>query len=72
LLHFDLMKATYNGFERAVLHIEEKDVIIQCYACGQTKELDRPFFICPNCESPDTKLIAGDELHIISIEGSST
>lgn len=39
-----------------------------CEECGKTFEHDRFHVTCPHCESPATRLIAGKELQIDSIE----
>ena len=69
MMHFDLMKAEYKGFENAVLKMKEIDVKIKCKNCGQESILNEPIFFCSNCESFDTELISGKELHIETIEG---
>ncbi len=69
LMHFDLMKPDYNGFEKAVLKMKEIDVKIKCNKCGEETVLEEPIFFCEKCESFDTELISGKELHIETIEG---
>ena len=48
--------------------MEEIDVKIKCKKCNQTFLIEEPIFICPNCESFDTKIVECDELHIVNIE----
>ncbi len=69
LMHFDLMKTDYKGFENAKLSIKELDVKIKCNNCGEETILNEPIFFCEKCESFDTELISGKELHIETIEG---
>ncbi|MCK4312773.1 MAG: hydrogenase maturation nickel metallochaperone HypA, partial [Candidatus Cloacimonetes bacterium] len=68
-MYFDLMKKEYKGFENAELIMEEKDVMVKCKKCNETFLIEDPIFICPNCESFDTEIIQGNELHIESMEG---
>ena len=69
LMYFDLMKKEYKGFENAELIIEEKDVKVKCKKCNEIFMIEDPIFICPKCESFDTEIIQGNELHIQTIEG---
>ena len=69
LMHFDLMKAEYKGFENAKLSMKEIDVKIKCKNCREETILNEPIFFCSKCESFDTELISGKELHIETIEG---
>ena len=69
LMYFDLMKKEYKGFENAELIMEEKDVIVKCKKCNETFTIEDPIFICPKCESFDTEIIQGNELHIETMEG---
>ena len=68
-MYFDLMKKEYKGFEKAELIMEEKDVIVKCKKCHETFMIEDPIFICPKCDSFDTEIIQGDELHIKTMEG---
>ncbi|MDO9576908.1 MAG: hydrogenase maturation nickel metallochaperone HypA [Candidatus Cloacimonadales bacterium] len=69
LMHFDIMKQDIPGFENAVLEMEEKDVKIKCSGCGKIFTIDEPIFICPDCDSIETELFQGKELHIQTMEG---
>ena len=69
LMHFDLMKAEYDGFENAKLIMKEIEVKIKCNNCEKESVIDEPIFFCEKCESFDTELISGKELHIETIEG---
>ncbi len=68
--HFDLMKQDIAGFENASLVSESREIKLKCSICENTITIDEPIFICPDCGSSATRIISGDELHIISIEGS--
>ncbi|MDP2173035.1 MAG: hydrogenase maturation nickel metallochaperone HypA [Candidatus Cloacimonadaceae bacterium] len=69
-MHFDLMKKDTAGFEQAILEIEERDLVIKCRKCDKTTNISEICFSCPDCDSIDTELIQGNELHIASIEGT--
>ncbi|HHE39059.1 MAG TPA: hydrogenase maturation nickel metallochaperone HypA [Candidatus Cloacimonetes bacterium] len=69
MMHFDLMKTEYEGFADAKLIMKEIDVRIKCRNCGEETILNEPIFFCEKCESFDTELITGKELHIETIEG---
>jgi Zn finger protein HypA/HybF involved in hydrogenase expression len=49
--------------------MEEKDVKVKCKKCNETFMIEDPIFICPKCESFDTEIIQGNELHIQTMEG---
>ena len=68
-MHFNLMKADYEGFEDAILTMKEIEVRIKCNECEDEFQIDEPIFFCEKCESFDTELISGKELHIETIEG---
>jgi len=68
-MHFNLMKSEYEGFENSILKMKEIDVKKKCKNCGQESILDEPIFFCSKCESFDTELISGKELHIETIKG---
>ncbi len=40
----------------------------KCRPCGEEWEPDLPHFRCPNCESADVAIIAGEEFEVDSIE----
>lgn len=71
LTNFEFMKAEYEGFENAILNIIERDVNVKCKACGHEFRIEEPIFLCPCCDSFETELIAGKELFIESMEGST-
>ena len=54
--------------EGAKLHITMVKPRSRCMTCGAEYEHDRFHMTCPKCNSYDTKLIAGKELQIDSIE----
>jgi hydrogenase nickel incorporation protein HypA/HybF len=68
-MHFDIMKKDLPRFENAILEMEEKDVKIKCSTCGRIFTINEPIFICPDCESLETEMIQGKELHIATMEG---
>lgn len=68
--HFVHMKQEIAGFENASLVTESREIVLKCDNCGNTITIDSPIFICSDCGSSSTGIISGDELHIISIEGT--
>lgn len=66
---FDIIKDEYEVLKKSIIKIETKDIKIKCKKCESTSVLNEPFFLCPSCSSTDIKLIQGDELHIIRIQG---
>lgn len=57
-------------FEGANLKIIEKDLDLECRACGRHIEAeDSLLYGCPACGSHKIKLLSGNELKINSIKG---
>ncbi|MBQ9043755.1 MAG: hydrogenase maturation nickel metallochaperone HypA [Eggerthellaceae bacterium] len=52
----------------AELEIHEIEAATVCNACGHTYRTVDYGRICPNCGSPDTELLQGNELNIREIE----
>ncbi|RLC55665.1 MAG: hydrogenase expression protein [Candidatus Cloacimonadota bacterium] len=69
ITNFDFMKTEYEGFEKAVLLMTEKDVSVKCEDCKHEFTIDEPIFMCPKCHSFNTELISGKELYIETMEG---
>ncbi len=56
----------------AELVIEEVPAEAKCNSCGKVFPVtDAYFLICPSCSSPDTTLLRGQELDLLSIEGET-
>ena len=56
----------------AELVIEEVPAEAKCNSCGKAFPVtDAYFLICPSCASPDTTLLRGQELDLLSIEGET-
>ena len=68
-MYFDFMKKEYRGFEESELFIETINVKIKCLDCGKISEITEPVFLCSFCGSMRTEIVAGNELHIASVEG---
>jgi len=57
----------------AELVIEEVPAEAKCNSCGQSFPVTDAFFlVCPSCSSPDTTLLKGQELDLLSIEGETS
>ena len=69
ITNFQYMKADYIGFENATLFMTEKNVKVRCEDCKHEFTIDEPIFMCPECDSFNTELIAGKELYIETMEG---
>ena len=65
---FDIMKKEY-GFDGTELEIKEEDVEGICRKCGKNFKISTPVFICPYCNGSDIKIIKGNEMLVLSIEG---
>jgi len=56
----------------AELVIEEIPAEAKCNACGKVFPVTEAYFlVCPSCSSPDTTLLRGQELDLMSIEGET-
>jgi hydrogenase nickel incorporation protein HypA/HybF len=54
--------------EGAELELEEIPTRVECSACGATTEVDSFPLACARCGNLDTSVVAGEELHVESIE----
>jgi hydrogenase nickel incorporation protein HypA/HybF len=54
--------------EGAALHFERVDAVMTCLACGGSYTLSRGLEACPQCESFDVRVAAGDEFRLESID----
>jgi hydrogenase nickel incorporation protein HypA/HybF len=64
--HFDILKEDHFLLKDAVLEIEEIPAVARCHSCDRSFPLDRPFFICPDCNGP-AAIESGDQMWIESI-----
>ena len=56
----------------AELVIEEVPAEARCNSCGKAFPVTEAYFlVCPSCSSPDTTLLRGQELDLMSIEGET-
>ncbi len=56
----------------AELVIEEVPAEAKCNSCGRAFPVTEAYFlVCPSCSSPDTTLLKGQELDLLSIEGET-
>ena len=55
--------------EDAVLHLEEEEIVVRCKKCRNEFSVDDRYFVCPACGSPDTEIIKGGDILIVSVEG---
>jgi hydrogenase nickel incorporation protein HypA/HybF len=50
------------------LVIEQVPAVVHCTECGEDTTLDLPILCCGACESFEVKLLAGEELLIVSMD----
>ncbi len=55
-------------YENAKLTINNIPVIIKCKICNNDSNINRYDFTCPKCNSPEIKLVSGEELNIRYLE----
>lgn len=68
-LQFAFLTARENTiFKNAELVILELDLICKCKDCGKSITMQKPEFICPECNSQNLKIVQGRELYIESID----
>lgn len=69
-----LLKTAFDTFKQdtiadsAVMDIQRLPLKAECFDCGADFVPTMFNFICPNCSSPNTKLVSGDELLLLSLE----
>jgi len=54
--------------EGARLHFERIPIQLECLHCGQRYNPSDEDFACPNCQSEQIRVIAGEEFYLDSIE----
>ena len=64
--HFDIIKKDHFFMRGAVLEIEVIPAIARCHSCNRPFHLDKPYFVCPECNSP-VGIESGDQMWIESI-----
>ncbi len=50
------------------LEVREVPAVIECRLCGARTELDDPVFRCGTCDSTETNVVSGNELHVTSLD----
>jgi hydrogenase nickel incorporation protein HypA/HybF len=63
------MAAAGTGLDGAGLQIDEPDGRGECAACGSSFDVPDLIRLCP-CGSADVRILAGEELRILSVEVS--
>jgi len=58
------------GTPLASAHLQTERVAfkLHCDACGEERETEAGLALCPACGSFSTRVIAGNELHVVDIE----
>ncbi|MBW8184936.1 hydrogenase/urease nickel incorporation protein HypA [Shewanella nanhaiensis] len=52
----------------AELEMQIQPLVLQCYGCNRSNQLEERHFICPQCKSSDTKLVEGEEMLLMQLE----
>lgn len=52
------------------LQIDTVSLTAECPACKRNFEVVNFRFICPQCQTTDVKVVSGDELRLVSLEGT--
>jgi len=55
--------------ESAILDVEHVPVKMKCNRCSNIFIVERFDYICPECRKADLKLLEGEEIELMSIEG---
>ena len=55
--------------EGASLHIQFEEAVSECIFCKTVYKPDLKISICPSCNMPSGKLIAGETFQVLSYEG---
>jgi hydrogenase nickel incorporation protein HypA/HybF len=56
------------ALENCTLTIEEKEIILLCFECGETSQCTDVIMICTHCKSTRVKMQSGSELLIRKVE----
>lgn len=52
----------------AILALDIQPLVLHCHRCEQDHQLEERNFICPHCQSRDTRLIEGEEMLLMQLE----
>lgn len=55
-------------FENAKLKLNILPLKINCNECNNESKIEKFYFLCPNCESTNIRVISGEELNIRYLE----
>ena len=70
----DLLKTAFETFkegticEEAEFIMNIQPVVIKCQECGFEGELKKDEYLCPKCQSPELKIIDGEDMYLMSLE----
>ncbi len=54
--------------EGAVLHFRHTELVLECRGCGSTFKPAAEDYICPFCESVETRVVGGQEFHLEALD----
>ncbi|SFC75602.1 Hydrogenase-3 nickel incorporation protein HypA [Bacillus sp. 491mf] len=58
----------FSGAAQLIIHTEEAKA--ECVICGLTYHPTQKIALCPNCNIPSGKILAGETFQILSYEGN--
>ena len=63
---FQIIRMKHPMCREASLHLEMKNIRMQCLACGSEFDVDDVMgdYRCPSCGSEETRMISGNELTV--------
>jgi len=70
----ELLKTAFDTFkegticEEAEFIMNIQPVVIECNNCKTTHTLKKDEYLCPKCNSPDIKIIDGEDMYLMSLE----
>ncbi|NDJ27877.1 hydrogenase maturation nickel metallochaperone HypA [Campylobacter sp. MIT 19-121] len=64
---FDTFKLNSSFCKQAKLFIEQSELEITCFECGQNSILKQNEFKCPHCQSTELKIISGEDLLLMRL-----
>ncbi|MFC2088019.1 hydrogenase maturation nickel metallochaperone HypA [Calditrichota bacterium] len=55
-------------YEKSKLIINIIPLMIHCNSCNKKSKIEKYYFICPECDSTNIKVVSGEELNIRYLE----
>lgn len=70
----ELLRSSFETFkegticEKAEFVMEVQDIVVKCRQCGEEYDPKVTDYVCPRCGGTDVEIIAGQEMHLMSLE----